>query len=53
MGPKGVRIRGVPLYTINLLCFFTAILLLLAADSNGLIFLLFDGLSITVIVHPG
>ena len=52
MGPKGVYIREVPLYIINLLCFSTAVLLLFAADFNDMIFLLFDDLSKTVIVCP-
>ena len=38
-------------YIMNLLCFSTAVLLLFAADSDELIFLLFDGLSKTVIVR--
>ena len=36
----------------NLSCFSTAILLLFAADSDELIFLLFDGLSKTVSIAP-
>ena len=39
-------------YIIYLSCFSTAVLLLSAADSDELIFLLFDGLSKTVIVRP-